>query len=238
MHRGGPKAAFFLCLYDSTAEEKPPMDGWQFTAEMTKALAWPLALVTVARMFKGRLEQLLDKVKHAKGAGFEFDFAEQVQDAKEKAEAVEVTSQPTAHLPIQPGSQEDRDADYFDSLLLKADEENRPSAMILDAWRNVENMIAATIRAHGLRLDRKSPTAAADRLRMHGLLTFNEYILIRQLSDLRNKVAHASDFEPDARTAMNYTTSAQKVVALLQVAYAKGRTKSDTDFSHPHDVNS
>lgn len=208
------------------------MDGWQFTAEMTKALAWPGAVVAVAWMFKGRLEKLLEKVKRAKGAGFEFDFAEQVEDVKEKVEAVEVPPQPSAHMHIEPGSQAEREADYFASLLLKTDLENRPSAMILDAWRNVENMLVTITHAHGLKLERDRPTArdALEALKTKRVLSFNEYILIRRLSELRNKVAHSSDFEPDVDTARDYAASSQKVVVMLKQAYSRGPSKSDTDF--------
>jgi len=192
------------------------MDGLTFTSKLIDALAWPLAVVILGVMFQEQVKNLLKSVKHAKGAGIELEFGERAEAVAEQAEAVPAP-QPTAHEPVEPGSQAEADAAYFASLLLKTSLEDRPSAVILESWRNIEGALAIAARAQGLarsKLVNPTATNAGAALLSSGLLTSEQFELIRSLRDLRNKVAHVQ-FEPDKRAAMNYYEASQKVIRIL-----------------------
>jgi hypothetical protein len=200
------------------------MDWLEFWSSVIGSLAWPAAVVAVAAMFKSRLENLLDKIKLAKGAGIELEFTEQVEEVAEQAAAVPTPEQPAAHLPIEPGSQAEREADYFAQLLLRTSLNDRPAAMVLDSWKNVENLLLDVVKARNLQAStargRLSASQAVRSLAHAGLLDEEQESLIRSLQSLRNRVAHVK-FEPDRDAARSYYEASQKAVRILIPLIAK-----------------
>ena len=72
---------------------REPYDEWMEIAalvlEYIKALAWPVAAFAIAFMFRSELRDLVDRVTHFKGPGFEADIAAKLERVVEKAETIQ-----------------------------------------------------------------------------------------------------------------------------------------------------
>lgn len=197
------------------------MDWLQFSASVIGSLAWPIALVALGFMFRDQFKGLLKKIKHAKGGGFELDFSEDVKRIVAEAEQVKHEA-----APIEPGMKfgnptaiqgpppDDKDKLYE---LLK----ERPSALILDSWRDVERATQDVITELGFDMGATTrrnapPTLWPRLLQTNGVLSAEEAALLADLRTLRNKVAHATDWEPTVPDALDYHRTAGLITAVLR----------------------
>lgn len=196
------------------------MDWLQFSSSVIGSLAWPIAVIVLGVMFREQFKALLAKVKHAKGVGIELDFAEDVkrivaEGEQVKQEALAVPAPPEGMgLPV-PNAEEQREELY---ALLR----ERPAALILDSWRDVEKAAHDVISELGLQEGtrfRRSPAASkwATLLQTHGALSHEEAALLADLRTLRNKVAHAVDWEPVVTDALDYHRTASLLTSVLRL---------------------
>jgi hypothetical protein len=195
------------------------MDKLQFAASVIGSLAWPVAVVFLGFMFRAQLRALLNKVKHAKGAGIELDFTEDVkrivaEGEHVKQEALAVPEAPDGMALPAPNQAEQREELY---RLLR----ERPSALILDSWRDLERTTEQIIDAVGLNVGfaakRNSPPSFwPGFLQKNGFLTHEEAALLTDLRQLRNKVAHAIDWEPTVTDALDYHRTATLLTSVLK----------------------
>jgi hypothetical protein len=191
------------------------MDLLQFFASVISSLAWPVAMVVLGFVFKEQFKALLQKVRHAKGVGIELDFAEDVKRIVMEAEQVKQEEISIDGGPaVDTGVVDDKDKLY--EILRE-----RPSALILDAWRDVEKSVQDVMTAIGIEattVQRKNvpPTLWAGLLQRNGVLSHEEATLIADLRTLRNKVAHALDWEPTASDALDYHRTASLIVDVLR----------------------
>lgn len=56
------------------------MDGLTFTAEIVKALAWPVAAVVIALVFHRQLKALLGRIRKGSIAGADFEFDQELKE--------------------------------------------------------------------------------------------------------------------------------------------------------------
>ncbi|CAN7266643.1 hypothetical protein LJR118_001239 [Acidovorax sp. LjRoot118] len=191
------------------------MNDLEFYASMVKSLAWPVAAFAIAFMFRKQVVVLLEKVKSLKGAGIEAVFAEDTKKIAAKVNA------------ILPG---DAHANSLESYLGKkfvppADE--RPLAMILDAWSDLEDAIAKMLDELGI--ETKKPANLRNCLEaLKEFVPPDTRVFIDELHRLRNEAAKNSDLDPDEGTAYRYQISVRNVIQSLQqrTAYLKAHWSS------------
>lgn len=188
------------------------MDWLQFTASVIGSLSWPIAVVIVGFMFREQFRALLRKVKHAKGAGIELDFSEDVR--KLAVEAVE------AKADLREFSDEDLTKPGF----RRVDQFDRPNALILTAWAWVESTLLDFIAARGVYIppnDTDNVNTWISAIAKERVLPAGIVVMARELLDLRNRVAHTPDYEPTRLDAMRYLEAAQAVLTSVRHFHAE-----------------
>jgi hypothetical protein len=204
-------------------------DVWlPFIGTMTGHLAWPLAAVGLGFMFREQVKKLLDKMKSLKApGGIEASFSEEVAKVVEEAKQVQIEAVPSPEggtkfgtpTAIQGPPPDDKDQLY--ELLRE-----RPAALILDSWRDVEKLAQDVVSELGLdsgaSIRRGAPMTAWPRLlHNNGVLSHEEAALLNDLRGLRNKVAHATDWEPTVADALGYHRTATLLAGVLRKKLAE-----------------
>ncbi len=184
------------------------MDGLTFAAEMAKALAWPVASVAIALIFRAQIQVLLVRMKKGKLGPAEFEFEQGVLQAQR--ELPQDVLPATAHAA---GTSE------LDRIAFE------PRAAVLDAWLKVEsalNELAAARGSHKNAGGAQNATTTATDLVRDGLLDPWLLNLIRDLRRLRNQATHEADFVPSAQAVLSYVQMADELeVELRKMATAK-----------------
>jgi hypothetical protein len=198
------------------------MDWLQFSASVIGSLAWPIAVVVLGTMFREQFKALLAKLRHAKGAGIEVDFAEDLKRVVAEGEQVKQEAlaipEPLDGMGLPaPNAAQQREELY---ALLR----ERPSALILDSWRDVEKAAHDVIAALGLQGGStfrrgSAPANWATLLQTQGVLTEEQAALLADLRRLRNKVAHAVDWEPAVPDALDYHRTASLLTSVLRLKF-------------------
>ncbi|MBB6561987.1 hypothetical protein HNP48_004689 [Acidovorax soli] len=219
--------------------------GWlEFISKIVAAIAWPAAVVILGVLFKGKLEQLLGKVRRAKGAGFEFDFI----SVEEKAEAAKQSlkeelsepppprEQPSTHVPA---SESENTAapvperpkfsmvenDGSEELEHLRPRDLNPSALILSAWSDIEVQLLEFINERAIFVSTshtRSPAGWLQAIQQEGALPKNLINSIRELQQLRNRVAHADSWMPDRDDANRYFNAARSVIFSIREVQKRG----------------
>ena len=188
------------------------MNWLEWSSSVISSLAWPVAAVIVACIFRAQISNLLKSVRKFSWGDKTLDFSGNL----DKIENVSRTSfaGPLAEQPRKPLPPDDR----FQQLL-----EISPAAAVLDAWIPVENKLrwigqdhmkafnASQINSHMYRpLEVRS---------MLGILLSQEkidkdsYVIISEMQNLRNSAAHQGDVS--AVDAVRFRDLAGQVSAVL-----------------------
>lgn len=119
------------------------MDGLTFIAEMIKALAWPLAMVAIALIFRRQLRTLLTRMSKGRlgPAEFEFEFEQELRVLAAQSSGPGETAAADAVAAVMPSAGAGRRA-------------------ILTAWRNLQHRAQA-----GMHLLAECDVALYQRLR-------------------------------------------------------------------------
>lgn len=179
------------------------MDWLTFTVELAKALAWPVAAVVIALMFRDQLKGLLSRVRKGKLGPAEFEFEESVRVLK--SEAAEVTKTPLQPLPK-------------DTLALLA---TNPRAAIISSWLEVEEALRALLKARNVAPSALgSPLRTLQSVRELGIIdpVFIEFT--DELRQLRNRAAHDSDFSPSPESVADFARLAKELADVYRNAPA------------------
>lgn len=168
---------------------------------MAKALAWPVAAVTIALLFRDQLKALLERIRKGKLGPAEFEFEESIRALKNEA----------AGLPNAPASVLPQDT----VAKLAAN----PRESIITSWLEVEEAMRALLKARNF-----APSAIASPLRtIHSIrdlgLVDPEYIeFTNELRQLRNQATHDPDFKPSQESVVDYVRLAKELTTLYREA--------------------
>lgn len=188
--------------------------GWmEFVASMTGALAWPLALVIVAIVFREHIVGLFRRVEEIGFGGATAKLAKELDKAEEIATTLPeppgqalqpepVAAQPQPQLEevqqrpeLMTASEWQRyhrvEEETFDNLLSIS-----PSAAILVAWKPVDQALRALAMRNGLterKAQRTLPATLADELARNGKLPITVVTMIAELQRIRGIAAHQKE---------------------------------------------
>lgn len=183
------------------------MDWVTFISKAIDSLAWPVFALIVILLLRKPIMQLIPLMSKLKYRDFEAEFAQGVQQLKEEVG----DALPEATLvPADREISEDR---------LYNLAEIAPNGAVLEGWKLIEhaakNLISA--RGHDLDYDVSTPYRLIERVLDKGdLIDKPKVAVFNELRRLRNKVAHAGEFEISSIQAKAYVTLALRLVAYLE----------------------
>ena len=167
-------------------------------------IAWPVAVVWVAYLFKGELRSLMHRISQIKYKDAEANFASDLAQAETKALSI---PQVPANAPQSEISSK------LDSLRRIADVS--PRAAIMEAWVLVEDSAAKSGHVQGTAVPRVNARSFVEDLISRGKLPAESGPLIDQMRKLRNQATHLPDFVISHDEADRYLQLAAKISELI-----------------------
>lgn len=157
------------------------LDWKQFVASVIGSLAWPLAGVALACLFKNQIREKLSQIKKFGAAGVNFEIAEQVKEVQKAGEAVELEQ-----------VDEPRDAIVLDPGLITL-AKSFPEAAVLQSFKGLEAVL--------LRIRQRLPDDKPHRnlnevlkaLADDNQISQNVITLFQSLRKARNTAAHTKE---------------------------------------------
>lgn len=191
------------------------MSDWQeFIASLIGSLAWPMAVLVLAWMFRSSLGRLLSgNIKRWKAgpAGLEVEYWE-----KAIAEARQELAQDRASTPAEVAAAEEGPREFRDEMTELA--VISPRSAVMESFRRVELQLRSMLELVGV--EQVRPTGAramAETAVQHGLITAATLDAIRGMSTLRNLAAHGhGDSEIDQVRALEFIDLAEAVLFALE----------------------
>jgi hypothetical protein len=191
--------------------------GWkQFIASIIGSVAWPLAVLTIAVIFRKPLTRVLSLIKKIGAAGVSVELAEQVaavRDAGELVEAEEGTQPP--------------DVIALDPAILQL-AKTFPEAALVQAFKELEGVILQ-IRAR-LPDDKQHRTLneVLKALAAKKYITDSVVALFQKVREARNTVAHArGEDEMSFGEAIELIRQIKLLQSLLMRVYSQLPPRSD-----------
>jgi hypothetical protein len=181
------------------------MDLLTFISKIIGALAWPVSIFFALWLFRRQIGQLLPQIRRLKYKDFEAEFGETVR--KLKAKAIPLL------LPVQARGVLPSPSERLEHLV-----EISPSAAVQEAWKEIESAAKALIERRGYKLDYdiQTPFRLIERvLEKTELIDSRKLRIFHELRQLRNKVAHAEDFEVSEDQAYEYIQLAMILINYL-----------------------
>lgn len=172
---------------------------------LISALAWPVATVWIAYLFREEVSGLASRMSRLKYKDMEASFERELKEAESKAESITQqtpSTRPSVEL-ISKLEQLQRIADIS------------PRAAILEAWLLIESAAGQSGFVQGATHPRINPMLFVDWLIREGKLPSNSIKLVEVLRDLRNQAAHLPDFSVSRDEADRYLALAVKISTLI-----------------------
>jgi hypothetical protein len=177
------------------------MNGMQFTIELIDTLAWPVIAIIVLILFRNPLRELLHVARKIKIKDVEIEFGKELKSAQGHA------------IKAFPELKQDK------KTLLIAQADHFPSTTIRDAWRAVDDIAEKLVlkAEPELNLDVNERYKTLEKkLSNHQLLDTKQAKLFGELRQLRNKVAHAEEFEVNKADAIQYVELCFRLIGYLE----------------------
>ncbi len=183
------------------------MDWMTFVVELTKALAWPVAVVTVVILFRKPLYGLIPGLRKLKYKDLELEFSKGVEELRQESQKALPTPEKVAPLIEEERSRYVRLAEIS------------PRAAVLESWREVESSAIACIRRNKLAPEDmmlKGHSRIGHVLLHANLVDKEQFDVLHKLWSLRNLAAHADDFSFGIEDAKGYVESALRLASHLK----------------------
>ena len=179
-------------------------EGMELVVNLIVGIAWPVAVVWIAYVFKGELKSLLRRVSQLKYKDLEAQFGAGLALAESEVSSLQAAP-PAAPRP---------------ELLSKLESLRRisdvsPRAAILEAWVLVEDAAGRSGFVQGASIPRINPHLYVEELVRLGKLPAGSDSLLDQMRKLRNQAAHMPDFTVDQDEADRYLQLATRMSELI-----------------------
>lgn len=168
-------------------------------------IAWPVAVVWIAYLFKGELRSLMHRMSQLKYKNVEAKFEIGLAEAEAKVTAIGPSSPPAFPHPEITSKLE----------LLRRIADVSPRAAILEAWVLVEDAAGKSGFVQGAAIPRVNPHLFVEELVSQGKLPKGSDTLLDQMRRLRNQAAHLPDFSLNQDEADRYLQLAARMSELI-----------------------
>ncbi|WP_217475236.1 DUF4145 domain-containing protein [Stutzerimonas stutzeri] len=170
----------------------------EIAAEIIKSIAWPIAAIWIAQLFKSEVRALFGRVSHLKYKELEAQFEKGIELAKNQARQLDHEK----YKALRNAS--------IDGILTTFELVNRialtsPRAAIIEYWIDLEAAISAAAKKAGISSSNTSKNVS--KLIEMGHVSANVMPLYMQLKELRNQATHMPDFSITAKDAQAYLKS-------------------------------
>lgn len=195
------------------------MDWLDWTSSVISSLAWPVAAIIIAGLFRSQITSLLAKIRKLSWGDAAVDFTERL----DKIETVTQEAQAaTPRASIDEPSCEVLSESRFQQLLAIS-----PEAAITWSWLPIERKLSdLASRYAGDKLLR-----SRDRMNLlHsvGLISSSTLKLLHELQSLRNSAAHSADRNLSAADAVRFEALAQEAMRGLGQIRGQGTPPPDS----------
>lgn len=177
------------------------MDWMQFTIALIDKLIWPLVLVFAVINLKRPLAKLIPLAKKLKFKDLELEFGQGLKAVTEQAEGV------------FPELKTDK------KTLLIASANNLPNSAVLETWEQVDLAAEQLIKSHcdNITLDKNTRYKHIENILIsEALINTKQGKLFSELRQLRNRVAHAVNYEVAKAEAIQYIELCFKLIEHLR----------------------
>lgn len=174
------------------------MDGWTFTVETIKALAWPVVALSALLLFRLELRALLQRVRRGKLMSAEFEFEGRIAELRDRVGPAD-----PALAAAPPG--------------LTQEAERDPRTVILHAWLQVQAVVEQIVARHATAEDARGAGSVTLRV-LHRLLRDQPQHIdaYNDLKSLRNQAVHDTSFAPRPSSVLEYAAQARTLAAALR----------------------
>ncbi len=185
-----------------------------------EAVVWPAAAVAIAYILRKPLGEVIGDLRQLiwKNGEFRLEFGNKLEEIKEEVGKTEPPFIYTRDIP--PGDK----GDYLDRLALTS-----PRAAVIEAWRTVEMLLVDTAERFNLPTPYAEPAPDHFLLR-HGAIDSNTASLLHDLRKLRNRTAHAREFDITPEQALEYASIARRLLDSIRQA---NETRAARDKAAP-----
>ncbi|MDO8375108.1 MAG: hypothetical protein Q7T39_24520 [Polaromonas sp.] len=188
------------------------MDALTFISKMTDALAWPFVALVLGLLLRKKVLDLIPGIRRLKAGPVEAEF--ELATKQLLSNAAVATSQAEPSAPAKSLQAPEQRDDKIIARLLNA--RNDPAGMILEGWANVDGELFRLGNQMGSLVDPlTSTTKVYESVMASDILPSETRRLVRDLRELRNKVAHAI-VKPTAEAAQDYIVAVDRVVELIR----------------------
>lgn len=177
------------------------MEWMEFIVGVLNALAWPTAVLITIFAFKRQLTLIAPFTKKLKFKDFEVEFSHDIDQLVEKAQ----TAFP------------DLKSDPKTRLISTA--RHLPNSCILEAWDQLHQEARRLTQAHFPEANISEETPYKDTevfLTQQEVLDQRKSKLFNELRRLRNKVAHAQNYEVGGQEAIQYIELCYRLIEFLK----------------------
>lgn len=187
------------------------MDWLTFISKITDSLAWPTVALILGILLRKRLLEIIPNMKKFKAGPLEAEFELATKQVLVNAAEASAATEPRK---VAPEPFQEKNAENIVAKLLIA--RTDPSGMIIEGWGKVDGELHKFGRQLGVIDDPLENTSKVyTRIMKSGDLPQGTVELVKELRELRNKVAHALVI-PTADAAQNYLVAVDRVVELIR----------------------
>ncbi|MBU0664429.1 MAG: hypothetical protein KJ990_07800 [Proteobacteria bacterium] len=170
-------------------------------------IAWPVAVIWIAYLFKGELRLLLHRMSQLKYKDVEAKFEIGLAEAEAEAKVIAIEKSAPSVLP--------RPEIASKLVLLRRIADVSPRAAIMEAWVLIEDAAGKSGFVQGAAMPRVNPHLFVDELVRLGKLPYRSDALLVQMRRLRNQAAHLPDFSLNQDEADRYLQLAARMSELI-----------------------
>jgi hypothetical protein len=184
------------------------MGGLEFVSSVAGSLAWPVAAVIIAIVFRIQIAGLLKRIKEASWGDTKVSFADELDKIEKDALSIDL-------LPDAQGVQNALATQPIDNRF-QALVAISPNAAIMDSWRGIEKSIRELASTHNLseNLGDMRVDQLALGLKSKGHLTVAAMKTISEMRKLRNRAAHNDEIT--VTDALRFDELAQRMQKFLE----------------------
>lgn len=187
------------------------MDWLTFVSKLIDSLAWPLVALVLGLIFRKKLFDLIPAIRKLKAGPLEAEFELAAKEIRVSAAEAGAKSEATKAGELGTPREEGR-KEIVESLLSARSD---PAGMILEGWSKVDGELFRLGHQLGDIADPlTSTTKVYESVMSSGVLPFETIRLVRELRDLRNKVAHVK-VVPTSDAAQDYILAVDRVIQLI-----------------------
>ena len=188
------------------------MDWLTFVSKLVDSLAWPLVALILGLVFRKKVLELITTIRKLKAGPVEAEFEIETKQIRATATAALQQVEITQATPQSPGRLEEPRGEVFAKLL---NARNDPTGQIIEGWSTVDGELFRLGKQLGFIVDPlESTTKVYQAVMASDVLPEQTRRLVRELRDLRNKVAHGK-VQATTEAAQDYLVAVDRVVELI-----------------------